>query len=184
MGVDPKKIAIGAGVLSVGPYVAAGAAGTLVDAGLTKEATSLLYKVAKYEYGNGEQVFSAQGAAPTDVEMELKAVMAEADLEKLQWLLSQPAANLTGTAPNKSLLLGEPVEMYHQVQLVTKGVKGTNGTAASRTFTGWRGYIKNVEEIKFAKGSEQLFSVTIGFFEDLTVSTGDKFGKLADTGAA
>lgn len=184
MSVDSKKIAIGAGVLSIGPYVAAGGAGTLVDVGLTKEGTELSLKITKAEVGNGEQVFGPQFAVPTDVEMELKAVMGEADIDKLAWLTSQPSGNLTGTAPNKSLLLGEPEEQYKQIQVVSKGIRGTNGTAASRTFTGWKGFVKSVEPVKFAKGSEQVYSVTFGFCEDLTVTTADKFGKIADTGAA
>lgn len=184
MAVDSKKIAIGAGVLSVGAYVAAGSAGTLTDVGLTKEGTELAFKVTKAEVGNGEQVFGPQLAVPTDVEMELKAVLGEADIDKLQWIFSQPTANLTGTAPNRSLLLGEPTEDYRQVQLVTKGIKGTNGTAASRAFTGWKAFVKSVEPIKYAKAAEQLYSVTLGFCEDVTVATADKFGKLVDTGAA
>lgn len=182
MANDIKKLSIGGSVVSVGDWVSGGTGATLTDVGILKEGSEFTDSTELYE-AKFESVEGAALAVPTESNIELKCVMAETDLEKLQWILHQPAGNLTGTAPNRILRRGTAEEQYKQVKIETKGICGPNGTRATRTLTLYRCVVKKLGAIKLSKKAEQLYEVTFGVLYDTTVSGGTYY-QVADTGAA
>lgn len=183
MAVDIKNIAIGAAVLSLGDWVTAGGAGSLTDVGLTLEGSMLSIATEFFDV-SGEQVIGKVRSVPTSMTVTVKAKLQEASLDNLRRAINQPSANLTGTAPNKSLLVGEPSEQYLQGTLVTKGIAGSTSVHATRTITFWRGVVKSIGEISYSKGGNQVYDVEIECLEDTSVSTADKFFKIVDTSGA
>lgn len=183
MAIDVKNIAIGGAVLSIGDWVTAAGAGSLTDVGLLKDGSELTFETENYEVESD----SAQGmlaAVPIKTSVKIKAVLQEATLDNLRRVLNQVTGNLSGTAPNKTLLVGERSEQYHQLSIVSKGPKGSGLTSATRTITGWKGVVKIADAIAFKKGAEQTYGVEITLLYDPSVSTADKFLKIVDTGGA
>lgn len=183
MAVDIKKMAIGAATLSIGDWVTTGGAGSLTDVGATQEG-SMLAEATEFFDVEIEQAQGIVRSVPTKRTPTIKAKLVEADLDKLQRLLHQPTTNLTGTSPNRTLLVGEAQEAYHQIQIVSKGIQGSSGVAGTRTITVWRAVVKNIGETAYAKGGLQTRDVEIAILEDLSVTTADKLYKIVDSGAS
>ena len=181
MATNTGNIAIGQATVSVGAYVAAGGAGSLTDVGHTKGPTTLNVTGNDYSIAT-EQSFGTIRKVPISASVKVKVMMDEATLDNLRVAFRQASAQLTGTAPNKTLLVGNITEQYHQVQIVTKGAGST--TPATRTITIWRAIVESVEEIAYGKSAEQTFAVTFDCLYDDSVATGDKFLKVVDSGGA
>ena len=178
-----RKIVVGRADVGISAYVAAGGAGTFTDAGYTRGPATIEDSTSDLEI-SAEQVLGKLSSVPIDKKVVVKFWMLEADLANLQKALRQPAGNLTGTPPNSSLAVGDPVEVYHQVQFVTKGIRGTSGGAsATRTITFWRAAFGPMEPIGFPKDGEQIYGVTMSVMYDDSVATADKYYKEVDTGA-
>ncbi|HOC18435.1 MAG TPA: hypothetical protein PKK95_09215 [Vicinamibacterales bacterium] len=185
MAVDPKKLAIGGCVVYVADWAANGGATGWTDVGLTEAGSELTDKSENALIGDGDQVPCAQRAYPSTDEVEIKIVMKEADLAKLVWALQQPAANLTGTAPNQTLLRGARTEQYKAIKLETAGNQGPTLVAATRTITAHRCYIKSRDGFQYGlKDKSQMYGVTLGVLWDATVTTEDKLYKIVDSGGA
>jgi hypothetical protein len=181
LATNTGNIAIGLATVSIGAYVAAGGAGSLTDVGHTKGPTTLTVNGKDYAIET-EQSFGAIRKIPIGASVKLKVFMDEATLASYRIAFRQAAAQLTGTAPNATLLVGVITEQYHQIQVVTKGTGST--TPATRTITVWRGIVESVDEIPFGKAGEQTLAVTIDCMYDDSVATGDKFLKVVDSGGA
>lgn len=183
MATNTGFIAIGIATVSVGAYVAAAGAGALTDVGHTKGPTTISVSYEDYPVVT-EQSFGPLRKIPISATVKLKVMMDEATLDNLRTSFRQTAAQLSGTSPNKTLLVGNITEQYHQVQVSTKGPAGAAGVASTRTITIWRGIIEAIEEISFGKQPEQTFVVTFDCMFDDTVATGDKFLKIVDSGGS
>lgn len=182
MATTTSNIAIGAAAVTIGAYVTAGGAqGTMVDVGHTKGPTTLTVNGQDYPIAT-EQSFGAIRKIPLSADVKVKVLIDEATLANMRIAFRQASGNLSGTAPNATLLVGNITEQYHQIQIVTKGTGGT--TVATRTFTIWRGIIESVDEIPFGKAGEQTLAVTIHCMYDDSVATADKFFKVVDSGGA
>jgi len=175
MATDATKILVGAGVVSLGDYVSAGGSGTLTDVGHTKNPVTFAPTFENFEI-RGERAFGPIRISPQDMSLAIKVPMMEAVLEKYRIALRQPAANKSGTAPNETLLVGQPAEQYHQLQIVGPGL----GTTKVRTCTFWKCIVEAVAEVPFAKAAEQMLDVTFRALFDDSVTTADKFGKIVD----
>ncbi|HET6373009.1 MAG TPA: hypothetical protein VFG76_06865 [Candidatus Polarisedimenticolia bacterium] len=169
--------------MDVSAYVAAGAAGTFTNIGYTKGPLTIEEGGSDYEV-KAEQVLGALASVPVDKKITLKFTFLQAELDDLQKVLRQPAANLTGTPPNKSLLIGDPVETYHQIKVTGKAIGGSAGIKGVRTITMWRVAFVTVEPIGMAKDSETVWGVTMTLVYDETVATADKYYKIIDTGGS
>ena len=181
---DTLKTAMAGAALSIGDWVTAGGAGSLTDVGYLKEGSVMSFALGEHAI-TPDNVPTPVRLVPTTKEVGLKAMLQEVDLDKLAYLLNQPSANLTGIAPNKSLLGGALEEQYKQVTLVTKGIAGATALAATRTITLWRCRVKIDGDVTFsAKSGEQLFSATIMALWDDSVATADKVFKVVDSGGA
>ena len=178
-----NNLAIGGADVQVADWVANGGATGHVSVGILKEPPEWSPSVEKYE-PEFESLPGKSISSPLSEDFELKVVMAEATLDILQWSLMQPTGNLTGTAPNKTLLFGDPSEQYKGIKVITKGITGTAGTRSTRTVTLHRCTVKKLEPVTFGKGKEQLFAVTLGVLYDTTVTSNDKYGKIVDSGGA
>ncbi len=175
MAQDIDKILAGGAVVSVGPWVTAGGAGSLVEVGHTEGATELIRSYEDLPVSS-EQIAGIEKRIPISTEMALKFAMKETDLENWRMPWRQPAANLTGTPPNMTLLVGAAAEQYHQVTLVGTGI----GTTGVRTVTAWRMIVDSVEPIRMAKAEAQLVTITGALMLDSSVATLDQFLKIVD----
>lgn len=171
---DNSKIIGGAAKLSVGPYVTAGGAATLVDWGELAEPPKLQGS-RKYADIQGERQIGTIKKFLTDYDCMILFKLLENQPEFFRAWASQPAANKTGTAPNETVLVGTPVIEYFQVQLVVPGY----GTTGIDTYTGWKGVFMNPGEIPFAKGAPQDISGAFQLLPDTSVTTADKNYKRA-----
>ncbi len=180
---DIKNAPVGAAVVSLGAYVAAGGAGTLTDVGYIKEGVELHDQTEDYELET-ENTQGPLRSVPIKKDVTVKVVMAENDLDKLAKLVRQAAAALTGAAPNKVLSVSGDQEMYFQLQIVTKGVAGATGVYGTRTITCWRAVPKTRDAIKFTRKGEQVVGVTFKLMEDPSAASSGSFYKIADTGGA
>lgn len=176
MAVTLTNILIKAGIVSIGDYVTAKGAGTLADAGATIGGISLQVKTETH-VTEADQYLGELMRTPSKRTAELKFVMEESDLEKWRLMSEQPAANLTGVAPNKTLLTdADAAEQYHQIAITTKGV----GTTKVRTITLWRCVIVNSEPISFKKDEEQKVAVTVAVLEEISGTGLDTLFKTVD----
>lgn len=182
MATTTGNIAIGAAQVLVGAYVTAGGAqGTMVDVGHTKGPTTLNVTGNDYAIAT-EQSFGTIRKIPISASVKLKVLIDEATLANMRIAFRQATGQLSGTAPNATLLVGNITEQYHQIQVVTKGTGAI--TPATRTITIWRAIIESVAEIPFGKSGEQTLEATIDCLYDDSVATGDKFLKVVDSGGA
>lgn len=183
MAVSRKNTRVSGAQINVGAYVAAAGAGTLADVGALEGGATVTFTKGS-EPINADSVPGPLRIVPTDVGIMVKGVMLETTLTLLRKLLSQPAANLTGTAPNESLLVGQPAEEYFQVTIKGEGPSGTNDTHGTETITIWMAELKIDGETTIAKGKAQAYNVTITGCWDTTVTTADKMFKIVDASGA
>lgn len=180
MANDIKRIEIGAGTISVSDYVTAGGAGSYVDIGYTEGPATIEVPRTMYEV-KPDQVLGGIRAVPTEYGIDLKFAMIEAAGANAVWALGQAAGNLTGTPPNTTMLIGDPIELYKQMKLVTKGGRLTAvGVDATQTWTFWRCFVKALDAIGVTKAKEKVLGVTMGVLYDESVATADKYGKVVN----
>ncbi|MEN6527068.1 MAG: hypothetical protein ABFD65_11330, partial [Candidatus Polarisedimenticolia bacterium] len=129
MAGDASKILIGAATVSIGPWVTAGGAGTLVDVGFTSGPVELTTKTTFYD-AKVEQAETPVAQAITEQSFTLKVPCIQGELEKLRMATQQPTANLV----TKTLTVARPTLQYYQVQFVGKGPE----TGGTRTVTIYR----------------------------------------------
>jgi len=171
------NICSGRAVVSVGPYVTAGGAGTLVDVGHTKAPTTLAVERENFD-AVSEQAPTPVESVPSLTTYKVKVPVEEATIDNYLIATGEPVANKSGTPPNLTLRVGGPTgKKYHQIQLVTAGL----GTGLIRTITIWKAVLMSVSEVPFAKGGEQLLEMTFNCLYDDTVATADKVMKIVDS---
>ena len=91
--------------------------------------------------------------------------------------MGNTSANVSGTAPNLTTLIGTPAEIYKQVKITGPGPNG-----GTRTATFWRCVVRLDGELPIAKGDSQVMPLTITALYDSSVSTADKICKIVDAG--
>lgn len=183
MANDLKNLAIGGHTLNVGDWVTAAGTVTYADVGILKEGSEISPEIENYA-PEFESLDGSPISIPVKTSFTIKAVLAEATLDNLLICLAQPAANLTGSAPNKTLLLGIRSEMYKAVKIVGKGNLGATGTRAVRTITAYRCAVEKMDALTITRSKEQLYVVTFRVLQDTTVATADQFIKIVDSGGA
>jgi len=176
MATDATKIEVGSGVFSIGDWVTAGGAGSLADVGHIKSPFEIGVAMENFDVET-ERAIGIVKTTPTKDDYTLKVHFHEADPEWLGFALGQPDANLTGTAPDETLLVGDRSERYHQATIVGTGI----GTTAVRTWTFWRLQVISLEPVLIGKAVEQSYNVTFRILRDDSVSTADKHFNQADT---
>ena len=169
------NIMVGAATPSVSDYVAAAGAGTFTDLGHTKTPVTIALSFEDYEV-KSERAFGTLKKVPQTAKVALKVPVSETILENYRIATRQPAANLTGTPPDMTLLVGDQLEQYHQMKLAVPGV----GTTAARTVFLWRCLVEALGEIPFAKGLEAMLEMTFDVLYDDSVAMDDKFLKVVD----
>lgn len=176
MATNSENIKVGAGVLSVGDYVTAGGAGTLVDIGHVNSPITLAVSYEDFEVGS-ERVAAVLDKYPQMMRAKIKAPMTESFTDHIQMAMRQAAANQSGISPDFTLEVGEPTQRYHQVEIVTPGT----GTTKTRTWTFWKTIVESIAETPFAKGAEQLYEVVFDCCLDESVVAAGKIFKLVET---
>lgn len=176
MATSTANTLIGAGTVSIGDWVTAGGAGSLTDVGHTNAPIDVTHAFEDHET-KSERAKGTIKRTPMDMTVTVKVPMLEATLEHWRILSRQAAANLTGTPPDLTLRVGQPVAQYHQMTIVGPGL----GSGSVRTVTLWRAIVMEVGPIQFAKGGDMVFDVTFGILEDDTLGTADTFYKVVDS---
>ena len=176
MANTPANVIRGAAQVSVGPWVTAKGAGSLVDMGYTFGAASLLPKLTYHEV-EPQQHLAPIKAWITKRNAEAKVICGEADADKLRLMFMNPAANFTGTPPAiTGLVDADAVDMYFQVSIVTKGT----GSTGVRTMTIWRCVLTSPEAIEYKKDGEQLYKFTLTVLYEETGTGADTLMKVVD----
>lgn len=172
------NILVGApSLFKIGAYVTSKGAATLSDVGFTMGGVTIDPKT-ELHLVKVDQKLGTLAALPKDREYDLKVKLSEASMENLRIALAQPSANLTGTAPNQTLLLdGSAVEQYYQLQFVGPGL----GTNKSRTVTCWKAAVKEMGGWPFKKDSAQDLDLTFLLCEETTGSGADSILKAVET---
>ena len=176
---DTTKTLFGAPTsVSIGPWVTAKGAGTLVDVGHTKGGVTISASVERHEMEVDDLVVPHR-SIPVKGGFEMKFAMAEMDLANLQLAFDQPAANLTGTPPDMTLEVdgNRSGEVYYQLELIGAGL----GTTGVRTVTAWRGVVKDVSEIKWSKAEDRIYEVTIALMHEDTGTGADTIMQVVDS---
>ncbi len=175
MATSAANVFSGAAVVSIGDWVTAGGAGSLTDVGHMKGPVSLTPSFSDYEI-KSERAYGSIARVPLEGSLKLAMDLQEVTAEHLAMAFRQPAANKTGTTPDFTVLIGDFAEQYHQITVVVAGA----GTTGVRTVTLWKGFVESLGAIPFAKGEEQHLPITFDCLYDDSVTTNDKFGKIAD----
>lgn len=174
MATSAANVRVGAGVLSFGDYVAAGGAGSLTDVGHTRN-VSLNVAVEDFDHET-DRSFGIVKSVPVRIQGTIGAILDEATPENYRIAFRQPSGNKSGTPPNETLLVGRPLEQYHQATIVTSGI----GTTEQRTFTFWKVRVALNGEIPFQKAAVQNLPIQGAVLYDDSVATNDKLFKMAD----
>jgi len=175
MAVSDSSVLVGVGVLTIGTYTASGGAGgTMTDVGHIR---SLAVGNSRENFDvETDRAFGIIKRVPIKMSQQISAMLDESRLENFRIAFAQPAANLSGTAPNLTLLIGTPAEQYHQATIVGVGV----GSTAVRTWTFWKCAAMLNGEVPFQKAAVQNIPLSLEVLYDSTLSTADKFGKIVD----
>lgn len=187
MATDSSKIFMGPGVFSYGAWVTAGGAGTLADGGHIRGPVTKTINWENYKPPLERSQFPVI-AAPSSGTCLIKVPLIETTPDLLAVCMRQLAANLSGTAPNKTLRVGNPISLYYQATIVGTSAFGLataggggGGTNGIRTLTFWKLQVQSIAEIMFGKGVEQGHEITFEAFLDETVTTADKLFKQVDS---
>lgn len=175
MATETKAIVIGAGQVSLSAYVTAAGAGAFTDVGHTKGPVTLKQSHETYKIQSERAMFPLAGV-PTGASAQLKVPMIEATSERLRAVLKQPTANLSGGPTVGTLLVGDPVALYHQIKVVVTNAN-VGATAPSTTTETWLFYksqVSDISEIGYAKGGERMYEATFDLYKDESVATLDK----------
>ena len=174
---------LGRADISISAWVTAGGAGTFTDIGHLEGDAMLEFDREDLMEGS-EQVLGSLFSEPIKFGARLKFAAKESSLDNMQKYLGQPAANLSGIVPNKTLLIGDPVATYYQIKVVTKGERTAQGatTAAAQTWTFWRMAIQKPEPLVMSKAKVRLLGFTLEAINDESVTTADKHGKVVNSG--
>jgi len=165
MTLNNNYILVGAGIVKMGAYTAAGAAASpMNDLGHTLSPTELSTNIENFEVIT-ERSFGRVKAVPTNAEFSIKAEFAQAEAALLQQFLRQGSGQLTGTAPNQTFGMNDPLEVYYQLSITGPGT----GTNKLRVLTFWKTQPLTMEPIPFAKAGVQKYGVTFGVFRDDSV---------------
>ena len=163
--------------ISVGPYITAKGAATLVEVGHTRGGISIKQNTEHREI-ESDDALAPQRAVPIKRGYEVKWTMLEMTIANLLFALGQLPANSSGTPPNLTLEVNDnDGEILHQLEIIGAGL----GTLGIRTITGWRAVVKDISEIVWQKGEERAYEVTLMLLHEETGTGNDNILKVVET---
>lgn len=186
MAHDINKVPIGMATFFIGDYVAAGAAGSLTEVGLTQGGIEVSDTDEDFEL-DADQYHGVLRSKPFKTAVTVKIPMLEHDLDKLRRIIRQASGNLTGVSPNKVLARDQAQEQYMQGQLIGVAIAGAAGTFGVRTQTFWKLALAAREPWPHKKDGAQIVIATFKACQDLTITAGNGKGQwynITDTGGA
>lgn len=179
--VSRDNVVRGPGAVFAGPYVAAKAAGTLVDLGYIAGPITIQPKIEFHKMDVQEHLAPIK-AWPTARAVEVKIPLAEAKPDAMRLAAWQPAANFTGVPPlSTGLIDADADEQYLQVKI--ESAKGTTGTPSTgfRTWSFWRFIVTGCEAIPLKKDGAQVYILTGEAIYEETGTGLDTLFKQVDT---
>ena len=166
MATNSAHVMVGAATVSIGAYVTNAGPGTLTDVGHLIAPAELGSEFENFDV-ESERSFGIIKTVPIKAGFTLKIPIMESRPELLRTVLRLVSGQLTGTAPNQTLAVVDPVEQYHQIQLVSAGI----GTTATRTQTYWKCQALTVEPIQYGKATVQAYNATFRILRDDSITT-------------
>jgi len=176
MPVTSANVLIGAATVSIADWVTnpGGASPTYADIGHTSAPVTLTSERENVDV----EAETAFGVVQTRVIRQAYTLVVpylESTVENMRAVLSQAAAQKTGTTPNFTLAVIDPSttvgDLYKIVKVVVPGL-GTNGLA---TYTFWKCMPSAIEAIPFAKAEPQKYTVTFKVVRDDSNSTANGY---------
>lgn len=183
MTVANNNMTLGAGNVSLAAWAADKAATPFTDVGATFSSFKLTRKEKWYSYDNVQQYPGVVDEEPTFVEEEIEFTMGEVDLAKIRWAMNIAAAQLTGVAPNETLLVGFQAKQFWTVKVDTNGPRGATGTRGAQVVSLWKVRL-GMDSIEYDRDKPSEVKVKGVVIYDTSVTTTDKLHKHAITGAA
>lgn len=183
MTVAINNMTLGAGNVSLAAWVADKAAASFTDVGATFESAKLTRKEKWHSYDNVQQYPGVVDEEPIFVEEEIEFTMGETDLAKLRWAMNIAAGQLTGVAPNETLLVGFQAKQFWTLKLDTNGPRGTGGTRGAQAISAWKVRL-GMDSIEYDRDKPQQVKVKGVILYDISVTTADKLHKHVISGAA
>lgn len=173
---NSSNILFGAGEFYIGDYVAAAGTVTYVDVGHIQKAIKIGAKL-KYKDVETQRAFSMVKRYPIGGELMIQGFFHEATLENMRIMLAQPSAQISGTAPNQTLLVGTPLEQYHAIKVIAPGL----GSTKKQTDTFYKCCVDDPDDWEIDKENEQVYGVKFRILWDDSVTTADKFFKRVES---
>jgi hypothetical protein len=170
MATDSTLLQIGPAIVSVGAYVTAGGAGTLVDAGHTSEPVEIPYALETIDR-TSERSLGVIATKITGQVISINIPTLECKPEHVRIFMAQPAANLTGG----TLEVGDAVTQYHQIQLVQN--EDVAAPYTSLTITLWRCQLAEFQPLRFGKGEWTILRGVFRVLRDDSVAAAGKYMK-------
>ncbi|MGQ0797577.1 MAG: hypothetical protein ACT4OI_06935 [Methanobacteriota archaeon] len=175
MADTPSRIFQGAATVSFAPYVApvAGAEPT----GHTFTDVGAILGGAGIEFDRDYHAIRSDHAMNDLDEIKIGDVGSltfqaeESNMENLAMAWDQPAGNVSGTAPNKTL--NRTPNSFRQLlafKIVGTGAGTGGGSTNTRTMTAWRCVVIKTAKSMFKKESEFMLDVTVKVLQDLGIT--------------
>lgn len=183
MTVAINNLTIGAGNVSLAAWVADKAASSFTDVGATFESFKLTRKEKWESVDKVQQYPGVVDEEPVFCEEEIEFTMGETDLVKLRWAMNIAAAQLTGVAPNETLLVGAPSRQFWTVKIDTAGPRGATGVRGAQVVTCYKVRL-GMDSVEYDRDKHQQLKVKGVVLYDISVTTADKFHKHAISGAS
>lgn len=183
MTVATNNMILGAGNVSLAPWVADKAASSFTDVGATFSSFKLTRKEKWHSYDNVQQYPGVVDEEPIFVEEEVEFTMGETDLAKIRWAMNLAAGNLTGVAPNETLLVGFQAKQFWTMKVDTNGPRGATGVRGAQVDSFWKVRL-SMDSIEYDRDKPSEVKVKGVVLYDTSVTTADKLHKHVITGAS
>jgi|SRR3972149_4504034 len=163
-------------VISIGAYVTAKGAGTLVDVGITEGGLEIDWGEDSLDI-YADRHLGALSQEPIKRTATLKFVMKEVTPANALHIFGAVAGDSTGTPPNLTVEPGaDNPAQYKQIQAVGHG----QGSTKVRTYTFWRARRTGAVKLPQKKNEEQKWEVTYQLLQEITGAVPSSFFKFVD----
>ena len=175
MADTPSRIFVGAGTVSLAPNVApvGGAEPTghvWTDVGAIIGGVHLDRKTSYHEV-KSDHAMNILDMIKTEDYLTATFAMEESNMENLAYAWDQPQANVSGSAPNKTLnRTPNSARQLLAMKIVSAGSGMGAGSTNTRTMTAWKCVIVGVGKSSFKKDGEFLLEVTVRILQDLGIT--------------
>jgi hypothetical protein len=176
MATSNNSVLVGAATVTIGGWVSAAATTSMTDFGHTKAPVTIGAEFENFE-AMSERSFGPVKIKPIGQKFTVQVPAMEVTAANMAVAYRQATGNLSGSAPNQTLLVDDATERYHQI-IVTGPSPGTNGVG---TYTFHKCHITSIAPNPIAKGDTQVLDMTFTVLKDDSVTAANKYFKYIET---